>query len=178
MVAAVEKHHCRNAAIWTTVQALFIAINSYMTHLFLICIWFLTLLLSPLPLNAKEREPEHERPRPVAGTLERVIDGDTFVSFGKSIRLWGIDAPEKGDKHYLASKLYLEVILQKQPFSCHYKHKDRYQRLVMQCFSNKVDIARLMVRMGMARDYFKYSNGEYAEDEKFAKEMKYGVWSE
>lgn len=129
------------------------------------------------PVLAKETVNSVKKSEPIAGVLERVIDGDTFVSFGKKIRLWGIDAPEKGDAHYLSSKLYLEVILEKEPFSCYYKDKDKYQRLVMQCFSRGEDIARMMVQRGLARDYFRYSKGEYSSEESFAKDNAYGIWA-
>lgn len=137
---------------------------------------FLYLILIS-PVYAKGVEDTFTKSEPIAAPLERVIDGDTFISFNQRIRLWGIDAPEKDSRFYLASKLYLEVLLEKEPFSCHYKYKDRYKRLVMQCFSKGEDIARMMVQMGLAKDYFKYSKGEYAADESFAKDNSYGIWS-
>jgi endonuclease YncB( thermonuclease family) len=114
---------------------------------------------------------------PLALPLSRVIDGDTFVAGnGLTVRLWGIDAPEKGEEYFLASKLYLSVLLEQAPFSCHFKHKDKYGRYVMVCFSLNEDIASLLVRQGLAKDYFKYSKGAYKNDESFAKQRANGVW--
>lgn len=142
-------------------------------------IFLLTIITMAGSASSKPMEGEGVKAKtPIAGTLERVIDGDTFESFGHRIRLWGVDAPERGTKHYLASKLYLETVLGEVSFSCYYKDTDRYQRYVMQCFSGKEDVGSLMVRMGMAKDYEQYSKGEYAEDESFARQHKYGLWSD
>lgn len=115
---------------------------------------------------------------PIGLPLTRVIDGDTFVAGNMIVRLWGIDAPEKKDAYFTAAKLYLSVILERAPFSCHYKYKDRYKRNVMVCYSEDEDIASLLVRQGLATDYFKYSSGAYKEDEGFAKNNKYGIWND
>ena len=36
--------------------------------------------------------------------VERVIDGDTFVVNGTSVRLLGMNSPERGEKYYLEAK--------------------------------------------------------------------------
>src|SRR3989344_2735987 len=41
--------------------------------------------------------------------IERVIDGDTIVSNGTSIRLLGINTPERGEKYYEEAKSFLEA---------------------------------------------------------------------
>lgn len=135
------------------------------------------ILLSSTALAKENANPSFTRQPPKVGLLERVIDGDTFVSMGKKIRLWGIDAPEKGEDYSLAATLYLEVLLEKSPFSCFYKHTDRYKRLVMQCFSGELDIGEAMVSRGLAKDFTRYSKGYYLETEKEAKELGLGIWS-
>lgn len=142
---------------------------------------FFSLLVLLIPIQslvAKETELlSSQKNPPLALLLDRVIDGDTFIAGGKRVRLWGIDAPEKSQPHFLAAKLYLETLLKEAPFSCFYKHKDRYQRLVMQCYSKEKDIAASLVLMGVAKDYPKYSKGAYAEDEAIARKNRYGIWS-
>jgi endonuclease YncB( thermonuclease family) len=108
---------------------------------------------------------------------ERVVDGDTFIASGKRIRLWGIDAPEKGEPESYAASMYLEVLLEQGNLTCSFKHKDRYDRDVMQCFSNGYDVASDLVKQGMATDYKKYSNGYYSNQEKEAKSKSLGIWS-
>ena len=42
------------------------------------------------------------------GIVERVIDGDTIVVNGTTVRLLGINCPEKGERYYGEAKEYLE----------------------------------------------------------------------
>jgi endonuclease YncB( thermonuclease family) len=56
-----------------------------------------------------------EPPSHATMVLERVIDGDTFIASGLKIRLWGIDAPERGEPLYQHSRLVLKQILQSGP---------------------------------------------------------------
>ncbi len=50
------------------------------------------------------------------GTVASVIDGDTLVLRGLegSIRLWGIDAPERDETGFLAAKTALVRVVQGQ----------------------------------------------------------------
>ncbi len=109
--------------------------------------------------------------------LERVIDGDTIVANEKTIRLWGIDAPEKNSSYYLASKLLLESLLQNGVLRCKFIEKDRYSRDVMHCLIETSDIGSLMVQAGMAENYSRYSDDYYLYEEKTAQAKKRGIWS-
>ena len=108
---------------------------------------------------------------------ERTIDGDTFVAGGKTIRVWGIDAPERGDPVFLASKMYMEVLLENaRELRCKFIDTDRYGRDVLHCQVDGLDIGSMMVQMGMARDYRRYSGGYYAAEERLAREAEMGIW--
>ena len=107
---------------------------------------------------------------------ERVIDGDTFVASGRKIRMWGIDAPEKKHEMYAISKKGLELFLEKGRLTCKLIDVDRYQRDVMHCLSNHADIGAIMVKIGFAKAYKKYSGEFYAPEQRFAKEGKLGIW--
>lgn len=108
---------------------------------------------------------------------ERTIDGDTFVASGRKIRLWGIDAPEKKAPASLASTLYLETVLENGILTCKKIDVDRYRRDVMQCFVDGIDVASDLVRLGLAKDYKKYSGGFYSSEEGVAKKNKSGIWN-
>lgn len=108
--------------------------------------------------------------------IERIIDGDTFIADGVRIRLWGIDAPEKGENLSLASTLYLETLLSQGQVDCKFKHQDRYKRDVMQCFVDGHDVASDLVKFGLATDYKRYSKGHYQFEEDFAKKKRVGIW--
>ena len=115
----------------------------------------------------------------------QVIDGDT-IHIGKlKYRFFGIDAPEikqicekdntKIQCGVIAKSVLENKIADKIP-ECVVKDKDRYQRLVAECFIGKESLSRFMVREGYAVAYSQYSK-DFIEDEKYAKENKLGIWS-
>ena len=115
----------------------------------------------------------------------QVIDGDT-IHIGKlKYRFFGIDAPEikqicekdntKIQCGVIAKSVLKNKIADKIP-ECIVKDKDRYQRLVAECFIGKESLSRFMVREGYAIAYSQYSK-DFIEDEKYAKENKLGIWS-
>jgi endonuclease YncB( thermonuclease family) len=115
----------------------------------------------------------------------QVIDGDT-IHIGKlKYRFFGIDAPEikqicekdntKIQCGVIAKSVLKNKIADKIP-KCIVKDKDRYQRLVAECFIGKESLSRFMVREGYAVAYSQYSKN-FIEDEKYAKENNLGIWS-
>jgi endonuclease YncB( thermonuclease family) len=121
--------------------------------------------------------PSAEPPSHATMVLERVIDGDTFVASGLKIRVWGIDAPERGEPLYEHSRLVLEQSLQSGALSCAPVDRDRTARVVMQCRSDEADIGALMLRAGFARDHARYSKGLYAEELDAAQSAGAGLWN-
>jgi endonuclease YncB( thermonuclease family) len=115
----------------------------------------------------------------------KVVDGDTIHIGDIKYRLFGIDAPEskqlceKDNKKIqcgiLAKDLLKKKIGNKIP-ECFVKNKDRYQRLVAECFIGDESLSKFMVREGYAVAYIQYSK-EFIEDEKYAKKNKLGIWS-
>lgn len=108
--------------------------------------------------------------------LERVVDGDTLVASGRKIRLWGINAPEKGKPYYDIATMFLEAVLKDGKLECKFIEKDRYQRDVMHCWVNQADLGALIVEAGLAIDYERYSDGFYYYEERLAKMKKRGMW--
>ncbi len=108
--------------------------------------------------------------------LERVIDGDTFVASGRKIRLWGINAPEKNAPAFLASTWLLQGLIKDGPLTCKLIERDRYQREVMHCLIDGLDVGAMMVKMGMAKDHPKYSGGYYQLEQNEAKAENRGIW--
>ena len=115
----------------------------------------------------------------------QVIDGDTIHIGKHKYRFFGIDAPEtkqicekdniKIQCGIIAKNALKNKIADKIP-ECIVKDKDRYQRLVAECFIGKESLSRFMVREGYAVAYTQYSK-DFIEDEKYAKENKLGIWS-
>ncbi len=126
----------------------------------------------------------------------KVVDGDTIKIQGISIRLFGIDAPEKkqickfGSRPYkcgLESSQFLKKIIESSSYvDCSYRDLDRYRRIIGECIShNKItnkktteplNLNYLMVRNGHAIDYRRYSKGKFSLAESLAKKEKKGIW--
>ena len=115
----------------------------------------------------------------------QVIDGDTIYIGKLKYRFFGIDAPEikqiceknniKIQCGVIAKSVLQNKIADKIP-ECVVKDKDRYQRLVAECFIGKESLSKFMVREGYAVAYVQYSK-DFIEDEKYAKQNKLGIWS-
>ena len=125
--------------------------------------------------------------------IAKVIDGDTILINNFKIRFSGIDAPESyfkgksqtcnsiesGEKIFCGdiSKKALKDKIKNQFIVCIPENKDRYNRIIAECFIEKESISSYMVRNGYAFDYAKYSKGKYQSDQNFAKEKKLGLWT-
>lgn len=117
----------------------------------------------------------------------KVIDGDTIRQGEKVIRFWGIDSPEinqrclkKDGTEYKCgedAKTALEVLIQNKPLICEYLNKDRYKRDVARCNVDGIDVGGLMISLGWAVDYARYSKGYYALEQQQAQEAERGIWN-
>ncbi len=108
--------------------------------------------------------------------VERVIDGDTIVASGKKIRIWGINAPEKKEQLFDFSKNFLDEFLKNKRIDCKLIDFDKYKRQVMHCYADVIDIGSMMVMLGLARDYTKYSGGFYQREQENAQSKLLGIW--
>ena len=120
-------------------------------------------------------------------TITKITDGDSLRSGDIRIRLHGIDAPElkqicqndKGQDYKcgLMARDYLaEVLGPYATVKCDHIDTDRYNRLIMRCFHNGLDIASGMVRAGWAVAYRRYAT-DYVQDEAQARRAKRGLWA-
>tara|TARA_Y100001958_G_C20756126_1_gene238277 strand:- start:28 stop:519 length:492 start_codon:yes stop_codon:yes gene_type:complete len=128
--------------------------------------------------------------------IPRIVDGDTIQINEYKIRLEGIDAPEMRQqckkerlkissiigftfyKNYNCgevSKENLEAKIDRSKIKCISSSKDRYKRYLAECFKDKINLNRWMVRNGFAVAYRRYSK-QYISDEEFARENKLGLW--
>lgn len=99
------------------------------------------------------------------GVVMRIVDGDTFYISGVDarIRLWGLDAPEKGERGGHRATRMLREIAHGRYVSCKEIDKDRYGRIVGQCrLAGGDDVAALMIESGTATEYLRYSGGYYS----------------
>ena len=95
-----------------------------------------------------------------------VTDGDTLKIKGTQIRLFGIDAPEIDHPFGKKAKWALHKLCKDQTVRAEITAEDEYGRTVAQCFlPDGRDLSAEMVKLGMAIDWPKFSNGKYTEFE-------------
>ena len=122
-----------------------------------------------------------------------VIDGDTLKIKNEKIRLSGIDSPEIKQtckKPYLTisfytffknyncgeiSKLKIKKYTKAKIIKCIFSSRDRYNRLIAECYVDNKNINSWMVKNGYAIAYRKYSK-KFISEEKYAKKHKLGLW--
>jgi micrococcal nuclease len=113
-------------------------------------------------------------------TVTKVIDGDTVIAEGESVRLLGIDADERGYPCYKEAKKRLEeLILNKEVYlERNVVNKDQYGRYLRYIFLNGQNINLELVKEGLAIARFSPENVKYKEEiiaaEKDAREKGIG----
>lgn len=88
--------------------------------------------------------------------IDRVIDGDTIVSNETSIRLLGINSPEKGEKYYSEAKEFLEDLILNKTVRLEFgkEREDRYRRTLAYLYLGNENINLKLVEKGYANIYF------------------------
>jgi endonuclease YncB( thermonuclease family) len=103
-------------------------------------------------------------PGTFGGRVSGVIDGDTFRIAGldRRIRVWGLDAPERGRPGGSAATAALTRLISGEELGCRQSDIDRYGRIVGQCFmADGRDVAAVMIASGTAREFCRYSSNYY-----------------
>ena len=125
---------------------------------------------------------------PLSGSA-RVLDGDTLEIAGQKVRLLGLDAPEGkqvcqrdgrpwrcGD----AAADALRDIVAGRGVWCDVRGRDRWGRSLAVCRVGDTDLAREMVRRGMAVAYYPergVRGPSYGAEEVDAEAAQRGLWS-
>jgi endonuclease YncB( thermonuclease family) len=146
----------------------------------LIVIWFVT-VCSHLLISCESAQttPAEE----ISLTVYKIIDGDSFEgrSNGQNyrIRLFGIDAPEKGQDFYQKSKDRLGQLCKEGPITIKIRNKDYFGRWVAEAYtSNGEFINQTMVKEGFAWHFTKYSKDPTLKKlERDARDAQIGIWS-
>ncbi|MBT8140502.1 MAG: thermonuclease family protein [Gammaproteobacteria bacterium] len=99
-------------------------------------------------------------------TCRYVVDGDSLYleGFKPQIRLWGVDAPERGEAGYQAARSKLQQLALDKPLRCERVDIDKYQRVVARCFIDAqggIEINRALIDSGVAKEYCWFSKGQY-----------------
>lgn len=139
-------------------------------------IWLYPKLLGNVLFSVEDEETEID-------FVTKIIDGDTIIVNGESVRLLGIDTAERGEECYKEAKVRLEeLILNKEVIlESDIKNKDQYKRLLRYVFveenGEKININLKLVVEGLAIARF-YEDKKYKEEileaEKTARGNKIG----
>jgi len=97
--------------------------------------------------------------------ISRVIDGDTIVANNYSIRLLGINAPEKGERFYFETKELLENLVLDKKVELEIYGKDRYHRKLAYVYIDGINVNIELVKKGFANVYL-------LDKRKYEKELK------
>ncbi len=102
--------------------------------------------------------------------VDRIIDGDTIESNKTSIRLLGINAPERGEYFYEEAKEFLEELILNQTVYLKYgKEKyDKYGRTLAYIYINRENINLKLIENGYANYYFPSGKDQYYKEFKNA----------
>ena len=116
----------------------------------------------------------------IAGTAS-VVDGDTIEIHGQRIRLSGFDTPESGKRCgdtnvYQSASLALSDFISNRTVTCSPTGTDRYDRVTATCSVGGTDLGDYVVSQGWGRDWPRYSNGAYADEEATARLEGRGIW--
>ncbi len=118
---------------------------------------------------------------PYQAKVIHVWDGDSIVisteSGSHQIRVFGIDAPEKGQPFGREAKHYLEQLLTNQSVTIEPLEQDRYQRTIANVTLQQKSVAKLLVEQGYAWVFRRYnSDKSLINREKRARQQKRGLW--
>ncbi len=115
----------------------------------------------------------------------RALDGDTLDLGGRSVRLFGVDAPETAQTCGAAdgrdwacgaaAKARLAALIDGRDLVCAALDRDRYGRVVATCAVDGADLGAALVGEGLAWAYLQYSDA-YAALEAQARAAGLGLW--
>lgn len=142
--------------------------------------------------EARKAPPPAEEPLPpvvaAAAPQVRVVDGDTLRLGEATVRLAGLDAPERGQTCQRAdgtrfdcgeaAARQLASLVQRRAVSCDIAARDRYGRLVGICHAEGRDLAEAMVASGWAIAVADGRRGpaRYGVAEAQARSARHGLW--
>ena len=115
--------------------------------------------------------------------VTHVQDGDSFKATenGKdiTIRLFGVDCPEKGMDYANKAKKFTKQAIEGKTITYQMVEKDRYDRIIARVYTEDGKLLNLeLLENGLAHHYTRYSNDkDFAAAEKMAKANKMGLWS-
>lgn len=134
--------------------------------------------------SGRPREDSRSRPPETVEGPARITDGDTLHVDGRTIRLRGVDAPERaqsctgpdGAAYACGERARgaLGALVEGRTVACRIRGRDRYRRWLGRCRAGDEDVGERLVRDGLA---VAYRDPAYAEAEAEARRARRGLWA-
>lgn len=127
--------------------------------------------------------PTEKNEESLKGKVVSVADGDTVTIITDNnervrIRLYGIDAPEKGQDFANKSREYLNDLCYGKRVSIDKKGVDQYNRVLGVIYIGDLNLNQEMVRTGLAWYYDYFVKDPHMEElEQIARQKKLNIWS-
>jgi len=113
-------------------------------------------------------------------SVTRVIDGDTLIlADGRTLRLKGINTPEKSMPYYEEAKEFLSKSVENKSVQIESSGVDRYGRTLAYVFSESKNLNRELLARGLATLFYYKKDGNYGmfrQAEEFARLNQAGLW--
>ncbi|MDR2995560.1 MAG: thermonuclease family protein [Bacillus cereus] len=138
----------------------------------------LLLLVSCSPTSTGEKEEGI-----ITGKVISVADGDTVTILTDTneqirVRLYGIDAPERGQDFGSKARSYLNSLCYGKMARVEKKGIDQYDRVLGIVYVNDLNLNWEMVKNGLAWYYDYFTDDPYLEElERVARKQKLNIWS-
>ena len=95
--------------------------------------------------------------------ISRIVDGDTAIGNNESIRLLGINTPERGERYYSGAKEFLEKEILNKTVQLKFgkDRKDLYNRTLAYIFLDGKNVNSGVIKSGFANYYFPAGKDAY-----------------
>jgi len=102
--------------------------------------------------------------------VQKVIDGDTIRTTDGTVRLLGINSPERNEDYYSGAKKFLEDLILNKTVELKFSgdRKDMYDRTLAYVFFENKNIGLILVEQGFANNYFPSTKDNFYKDFKQA----------
>jgi micrococcal nuclease len=145
-----------------------------------------TLIATPLAMHAQGL-PEQVSGLRFEAKLASLQDGDSFIAqspFGRvSIRLSGVDAPERDQAYSAQARAQMQQLLQGRQLNITVLKKDQYQRLVADVSvvveGKTLDVGLEQIKAGLAWHFKRFAKEQAFETRlAFTREQRLGLWKD
>ncbi len=111
-----------------------------------------------------------------------IVDGDSLYINNVEIRLYGIDAPERGQAFNKAAARFLKSFIKGKELTYTTITKDQYKRVLALVYANGVSLQSELIKNGFAWVYPRYCKKDICKEweklQEQAKNHNRGLWQD